>query len=97
VEYAEFRESVLDKLGPIALTDVRKHIITEDEWTPEDIQKRYYSNRGAIYGIVSDKRKNKGFKAAQKGEKLKSFFFVGGSVKPGGDADGLSFRSDTRS
>jgi len=83
-EYAEFREKVLDKLERMGLTDVRKHIITEDEWIPEDIQKRYYSNRGAIYGIVSDKRKNKGFKAPQKSEKYKNLYFVGGSVNPGG-------------
>jgi len=75
---------VLDKLERMGITDVRKHIITEDEWTPEDIQKRYYSNRGAIYGIVSDKRKNKGFKAPQKSEKYKNLYFAGGSVNPGG-------------
>ena len=63
---------------------MRKHIIIEDEWTPEDIQKRYYSNRGAIYGIVSDKRKNNGFKAPQESEKYKNLYFVGGSVNPGG-------------
>lgn len=83
-DYTELRERVLDKLERMALPDLRKHIITEDEWTPEDIQKRYYSNRGAIYGIVSDRRKNKGFKAPQKSEKYDNLYFVGGSVNPGG-------------
>jgi len=83
-EYAQFREGVLDKLERMGLTDLRKHIITEDEWTPEDIQKRYYSNRGAIYGIVSDRKKNRGFKAPKKSEKYKNLYFVGGSVNPGG-------------
>jgi diapolycopene oxygenase len=83
-QYAQFREKVLDKLERMGLTDVRKHIITEDEWTPEDIQRRYYSNRGAIYGIVSDRSKNKGFKAPQKSENYQNLYFVGGSVNPGG-------------
>jgi diapolycopene oxygenase len=83
-EYAQFRERVLDKLERMGLTDLRKHIITEDEWTPEDIQKRYYSNGGAIYGIVSDRKKNRGFKAPKKSEKYKNLYFVGGSVNPGG-------------
>ena len=83
-DYAMLRERVLDKLERMALPDLRSHIITEDEWIPEDIQKRYYSNRGAIYGIVSDRRKNKGFKAPQKSEKYKNLYFVGGSVNPGG-------------
>ena len=83
-EYTQFRETVLDKLERMGLTDLRKHIVTEDEWIPEDIQKKYYSNRGAIYGIVSDRRINKGFKAPQKSEKYSNLYFVGGSVNPGG-------------
>lgn len=83
-EYAQFREKLLDKLERMGLTDLRKHIITEDEWTPEDIQKNYYSNKGSIYGIVSDKKKNLGFKAPKKSEKYKNLYFVGGSVNPGG-------------
>lgn len=61
-----------------------ERIIAEDEWTPENIQKRYYSNRGAIYRIVSDRRKNKGFKAPRKSERYANLYFVGGSVNPGG-------------
>lgn len=83
-EYAEFREQVLDKLERMGLADLRSHIITKDEWTPHDIERLYYSNKGAIYGIVSDRRKNKGFKAPKKSEKYQNLYFVGGSVNPGG-------------
>ncbi|MBN4890341.1 hypothetical protein IDG70_07755, partial [Staphylococcus sp. EG-SA-26] len=47
-------------MPPPGFTDLRKHIIYEDVWTPEDIEKNYRSNRGAIYGVVADKKKNKG-------------------------------------
>ncbi len=83
-EYALFRERILDKLERMGLADVRSHILTQDEWTPEDIQKRYYSNRGAIYGVVSDRKKNRGFKAPRRSERYANLYFVGGSVNPGG-------------
>ncbi len=83
-EFAEFKENVLDKLERMGLEDLRDHIITEDIWKPEDIKKNYYSNKGSIYGVVSDKGKNKGFKAPKESEKYNNLYFVGGSVNPGG-------------
>ena len=83
-DYLAFRERVLDKLERMGLTDLRKHIITEEYWTPLDIQARYYSNQGSIYGVVADRYKNLGFKAPQRSSKYKNLYFVGGSVNPGG-------------
>ena len=83
-DYLAFRERVLDKLERMGLTDLRKHIITEEYWTPQDIQARYYSNQGSIYGVVADRYKNLGFKAPQRSGKYKNLYFVGGSVNPGG-------------
>lgn len=83
-DYDALRERLLEKLERMGLTDLRKHIVTEDRWTPEDIQKRYYSNQGAIYGVVSDRRLNLGFKAPQRSAHYKNLYFVGGSVNPGG-------------
>jgi diapolycopene oxygenase len=53
-------------------------------WTPLDIQQHYYSHNGAIYGVVSDKKKNLGFKAPKKSSRYANLYFVGGSVNPGG-------------
>jgi diapolycopene oxygenase len=53
-------------------------------WTPEDIQSRYFSNKGSIYGVVSDRYKNLGFKAPRRSEAYPNLYFVGGSVNPGG-------------
>lgn len=75
---------MLTKLERMGLTDLRAHIIYEDIWTPEDIQHNYRSNRGAIYGVVADKKKNKGFKFPKQSEYFDNLFFVGGSVNPGG-------------
>jgi diapolycopene oxygenase len=83
-DYAAFRERVLDKLERMGLTDLRRHIVVEKMWTPHDIERLYYSNRGSIYGVVSDRWRNLGFKAPQRSERYRNLYFVGGSVNPGG-------------
>lgn len=83
-DYLVFKEKVYDKLERMGLSDLRKNLLVEIMWTPEDIQKKYYSNKGSIYGVVSDKKKNMGFKGPKKSSKYKNLYFVGGSVNPGG-------------
>ncbi|WP_413527265.1 phytoene desaturase family protein [Marinilactibacillus psychrotolerans] len=83
-DYAALRERVLVKLEKMGLTDLRQHIVFEDMWLPEDIQQTYYSNRGAIYGVVANKKLNNGFKHPKHSEHYDNLYFVGGSVNPGG-------------
>jgi len=83
-DYSALRERVLVKLERMGLTDLRQHIVTEEYWTPLDIQAKYYSNQGSIYGVVADRFKNLGFKAPQRSSELSNLYFVGGSVNPGG-------------
>lgn len=83
-DYVALKELCLTKLERMGLTDLRKHVVVEDFWTPFDIQKRYASNRGSIYGVVCDRRKNFAFKAPRRSSVCKNVFFVGGSVNPGG-------------
>jgi diapolycopene oxygenase len=83
-DYVALKELCLDKLERMGLTDLRKHILVEDFWTPFDIERRYGSNRGSIYGVVCDRRKNFAFKAPKRSKQFRNLFFVGGSVNPGG-------------
>jgi diapolycopene oxygenase len=83
-DYLELRERVLLKLERMGLAGLRQNTVVEHMWTPDDIQKTYGSHRGAIYGVVSDWRKNLGFKAPRKSGKYANLYFVGGSVNPGG-------------
>jgi diapolycopene oxygenase len=78
------KELCLDKLERMGLTDLRKHIVVEDFWTPFDISDRYASNRGSIYGVVCDRMRNFAFKAPKQSTQYRNLFFVGGSVNPGG-------------
>jgi diapolycopene oxygenase len=83
-DYLAFKERVVDKLERMGLKDLRRHVVFEHCWTPLDIQQQYYSNKGAIYGVVSDRFKNLAFKAPKQSTKYPNLFFVGGSVNPGG-------------
>ncbi len=83
-DYLKYREVVLEKLERMGLKDLRGHIVCEHVLTPNDIRQMYYSNKGSIYGVVSDRFKNLAFKAPKQSEKYANLFFVGGSVNPGG-------------
>jgi len=78
------KELCFTKLERMGLTNLRKHIVVEDFWTPFDIEKKYYSNRGSIYGVVCDRRTNFAFKAPKRSKDYENLFFVGGSTNPGG-------------
>lgn len=83
-DYEAFKERVLDKLERMGLRDLRKHVVVEHLWTPLDIREHYNSNKGSIYGVVSDRFKNFAFKAPKQSTRYPNLFFVGGSVNPGG-------------
>jgi len=83
-DYSAFKHRVVEKLMRMGLTDLDKHIVFEHVWTPLDIRDQYYSNRGSIYGVVSDRWRNLAFKAPKQSTLYPNLFFVGGSVNPGG-------------
>ena len=83
-DYEAYESHVLDKLERMGLTDLRKHIVTRELWTPETIEEMYYSNQGAIYGVVSDRKANLGFKTPKRSPYYGNLFFAGGSTNPGG-------------
>jgi diapolycopene oxygenase len=83
-DYLAFKDRVVEKLERMGLKDLRRHVVFEHCWTPLDIRQQYYSNQGAIYGVVADRFKNLAFKAPKQSTKYANLFFVGGSVNPGG-------------
>jgi diapolycopene oxygenase len=83
-QYLAFKERVLDKLERMGLAGLREHTVVEHLWTPVDIERQYASGGGSIYGVVSDWKKNFGFKAPKRSRRYRNLFFVGGSVNPGG-------------
>lgn len=83
-DYVKLKDLILIKLEKMGLTDLRKHIVYEHMLTPLDIKRMYKSNKGSIYGVVSDLKKNFAFKIPKKSSKYSNLYFVGGSTNPGG-------------
>ncbi|WP_018969861.1 phytoene desaturase family protein [Rubritalea marina] len=83
-DYIELKERCIDKMERCGLTGLRESIIVEDLLTPIDIERMYNSNKGSIYGVVSDWGMNYGFKAPKTSTKYKNLYFTGGSTNPGG-------------
>lgn len=80
----KYRELVLDKLERMGLQGLREHIEFEYSFIPDDLQRLYGSNGGSIYGVVTDRKLNGGFKIPSKSELIDNLYFVGGSTHPGG-------------
>mgnify|MGYP000002677774 CR=1 FL=1 len=83
-DYVALKERCIDKMERCGLTGLRDSIITEDLLTPIDIERMYRSNQGSIYGVVTDWKKNYGFKAPKVSTKYQNLYFTGGSTNPGG-------------
>lgn len=83
-DYDKLKENIYIKLERMGLKNLRENIIFEEVLTPFDIEDMYFSNKGSIYGVVSDKVKNLALKMPKKSTEYESLYFVGGSVNPGG-------------
>ena len=75
---------VLEKLEKMGVANLRDHIEYEYTFTPNDLQSLYGANGGSIYGTVTDRKLNGGFKIPNKSRVLSNMYFVGGSTHPGG-------------
>nr|NNM90724.1 phytoene desaturase [Bacilli bacterium] len=79
-----YREIVMKKLMRMGLTDLDQHVQWSYTFTPDDLHALYGANGGSIYGVVSDRKKNGGFKIANESPDIEHLYFVGGSTHPGG-------------
>lgn len=83
-DYVALKNRCIDKMERCGLEGLRDSIVTEDFLTPVDIERMYRSNQGSIYGVVTDWKKNYGFKAPKTSTKYQNLYFTGGSTNPGG-------------
>jgi phytoene desaturase len=82
-EVARIRHIILKKLKTIDL-DVENKIECEMVYTPLDLQEKFTSNRGSIYGISSNTRYAAFHRPPNRSRMLKGLYFSGGSTHPGG-------------
>mgnify|MGYP002629401074 CR=1 FL=1 len=79
----QYRPVVMDKLKRMGLEDLESHIVVERHLTPQDIDRMYNAEGGAIYGLASHGRLAGGFKPRNRSRVLRNLYLAGGSVNPG--------------
>ncbi len=82
-EAERYRDVILDKLERSGLTGLRDSIEASRTVTPRDLERMYWVNRGAIYGVVTQRGLNSAFKTANRSDVVRGLYWAGGSVNPG--------------
>lgn len=80
----ENREFVFNKLSEVVGEDIRPLIQVEDYLDPIEIESRYASEQGSIFGNASNSRFSTFYRHPNFSKKIKGLYFAGGSVHPGG-------------
>jgi len=82
-EAIRYRDVIIDKLEKWGLDGLRDSIEVSHTITPRDLEQMYWVNRGAIYGVVTQKGLKSAFKTSNRSDIIKGLYWAGGSVNPG--------------
>lgn len=83
-EAPAYRDTIIQKLERMGLSNLRQHIVYEQIITPEDLQQRYHAAGGAIYGLASNTRFAAFMRPPLRAHRIQRLYFVGGGTHPGG-------------
>lgn len=79
-----YRQVILAKLKKHAgMEDIEERIVMERHLTPQDIQDRYHTLKGAIYGLASHGRMHGAFKPGNRSPDVRGLYLAGGAAHPG--------------
>ena len=79
----DYRELVLARLADFGL-DVRDRIVSEQMWTPLDLQEHTGAWRGALYGQSSNSKLAAFRRPHNRANRVAGLYFAGGTTHPGG-------------
>ena len=78
------RRNIIRKINKTLNIKIEKHIITEEVFTPKDIEIKTLSQYGSLYGSSSNSLMSAFLRHPNFSRKIKNLYFCGGSVHPGG-------------
>ena len=82
--FPDYRRVIFEKLKRTAgLSDLEDRILFEKHLTPHDIQERYKTLDGAIYGLASHGRFLGAFKPGNRSRTVRGLYLAGGAAHPG--------------
>jgi len=79
-----YGDTVISELESRGLVDLRKHLLFRKSISPADFYKKYYSNKGSIYGTSSNNIFSAFLRPRNKSKEIDGLYMVGGSTHPGG-------------
>lgn len=77
-----YRDIIVNKMERCGMHGLKDSIVTERMITPRDLEKLYWVNKGAIYGVVTKRGLTSAFKTGNRSH-IPGLYFAGGSVNPG--------------
>ena len=77
-----YRDLIVDKMERCGMEGLKGSIETERMITPLDLERLYWVNKGAIYGVVTKRGLTSAFKTGNR-SRIRGLYFAGGSVNPG--------------
>jgi phytoene desaturase len=83
-EARDYRDLIVRRLEECGLEGLDRAIDYEHVITPADFEQTYHANRGSIYGISSNRRRNAFLRPPNKARDIAGLYFAGGSTHPGG-------------
>lgn len=83
-ERIPFRHRILDRLEEVGMGDIRRHIVFERTYTPDDFASDYNVVNGSAFGLSHTFRQVGYMRPANKVRDLDNVYFVGASTVPGG-------------
>ena len=78
------RKIIIQKINAILKTDIEKYIQAEKIYTPQTIETKTQSYKGALYGTSSNSMLSAFLRHPNFSKNIKNLYFCGGSVHPGG-------------
>lgn len=80
-----YRDRVVGLLErKFGLAKLGRRIVVERMFTPADLRSLYHANRGTIYGVGSNSRREAFLRPANRDREVRNLFYVGGGTHPGG-------------
>ncbi len=83
-EAKDYRDRIVRKLEEFGLTGLENSIAVEEIITPTDLEKKYLSNRGSIYGVSSNGIFSAFMRPPNQARDVENLYFSSGSAHPGG-------------
>ena len=88
-EAPRLREAVIDRLEATLLPNLREHLMTAFDVTPEDFGRDYLAVHGSAFTIQPLFRQSAWFRVHNRSEEVTGLYFVGAGTHPGAGVPGV--------